>query len=119
MNNNALVKKQSYVHIPQVLNEPKKELIEIITDLDFYGASYIIAEYCGLKKPMYYYIYYFIWQHGWLPECWNIHPFIVLPYHTSEDKSKSYLVARKDQKDYLSTFGYKKVHAIGLPLIYL
>lgn len=81
---------------------------------DQYGSSYIAAEYCNLNRnlnPI---------RHHWLHGCngpWeNNHLNMYVRNFTDQ---YMYLVARKDQEDYLKSNGINNVKAIGLPIVYL
>jgi len=85
-----------------------------------YGDVHIASKYCGFKKN-----HLSIngeWHHGAIIPERNIHPEFVIG---SDGKSFSrrivstFYVAREDQKKYLESCGYKYVHAIGMPIIYL
>jgi hypothetical protein len=95
-----------------------KDIIENFnSEFDYYGASCIAAEYCHFKKTPYT-DRRMIWQHGWIPEFCNIHPYIVIPSADCDNRDNINLVAREDQKTFLMKHGYKNVQAIGLPVIY-
>jgi len=62
------------------------------------------------------------WQHGWIVPERNIHPeFVIGSDGRSYERRErcTFYVARQDQVDYLRSQGYKKVHAIGLPVLYV
>lgn len=84
-----------------------------------YGDAWIVAAYCGfseIPQP-----FSGEWQHGWMMPERNFHPEFVIGNDglSRNRKSKKYLVARKDQVDYLQSEGYTNVTAIGLPIIYV
>ena len=80
-----------------------------------YGALNLIRNYCSFPgwTPG-------EWQHGWLPEFYNNVPEMILGSDglTRFRKSRSYYVAREDQKQTLNKNGYSNVYSIGLPIIY-
>lgn len=98
------------------------ELVE--RDYDPHGGAYgdqkVAAQYCGLQS-----VPYPIkgeWQHGWIAPERNIHPeFVIGSDGRSYQRRKRYTfyVARQDQVSYLRSQGYKEVHAIGLPILYV
>ena len=96
----------------------EKNFFEIRSEIDYYGASYVVAKYCGLAKPMYSNLTD-DWQHGWAPEYYNTNPCRVVPGNFCDNKDTRYFVARKDQQKYLKEHGYKNVFAIGMPIVYL
>lgn len=87
-------------------------------NLEFYGAIYNVASYCGLSRPFLNQKGKFTWQHGWKPSYFNINPKIVIGYDELDPKSV-HLVARVDQKVFLQEHGYQNVHAVGLPICYV
>jgi predicted O-methyltransferase YrrM len=85
-----------------------------------YGDQIVAAKYCGLQSAPY--PVNGEWQHGWIVSERNIHPeFVIGSDGRSFDRRETctFYVARQDQVDYLRSQGYKKVHAIGLPIIYV
>jgi hypothetical protein len=85
----------------------------------WYGAPFIAAKYCGLVEPRW---MNGEWQHGWHPVEHNIHPELVVGNNgKSRDRRgiDHFWVARRDQAAYLRLHGYKRVEAIGLPIVYL
>lgn len=85
-----------------------------------YGAASIAAEYCGrswhLPPPL------GEWQHGWHPAYQNVHPELVVGSTGMSTRSKEwkyFWVARNDQAEFLRSQGYKRVEAIGLPILYV
>ena len=80
---------------------------------DYYGALQLAAEYCGLSKvPAH---FPGSWQHGTWPPWQKIRPEVIV-YDTP--KTVRCFVARQDEVDFLKAGGYRKVQAIGLPIIY-
>jgi len=98
------------------------ELVERDYDLrgGAYGDQKVAAIYCSLQSipcPI-----NGEWQHGWIGPERNIHPeFVIGSDGRSYQRRKRhpFYVARQDQADYLQSQGYKKVHAIGLPILYV
>ena len=85
-----------------------------------YGDQLVAARYCGLATPPH--AIPGEWQHGWIGPERNIHPeFVVGSDGKSQERRASarFFVARQDQADYLGSLGYRHVHAIGLPIVYL
>ena len=80
---------------------------------DYYGALQLAAEYCGLSKvPAH---FPGSWQHGTWPPWQKIRPEVIV---YDSPKTVSCFVARQDEVDFLKAGGYRKVQAIGLPIIY-
>jgi len=98
------------------------ELVKRDYDLSFgaYGDQKVAATYCGFRT-----VPFPIdgeWQHGWIAPERNIHPeFVIGSDGRSYQRRKrhTFYVARDDQVSYLRSQGYKKVHAIGLPILYV
>lgn len=78
---------------------------------DFYGASYLIAQRLGRKKPP---ISFAAWRHGWLHLDPIIHPRLIA---MGTPKTLN-LVATDRQVEILRKFGWPKSVAVGLPFIY-
>jgi len=80
---------------------------------DFYGALQVAADYCGLQKvpPR----FPGNWQHGVWPPWQQIQPEIIV---YDAPKSTTCFVARQDEVTFLKPAGYRRVRAIGLPIIY-
>ncbi|MCX6327723.1 MAG: class I SAM-dependent methyltransferase [Bacteroidia bacterium] len=93
---------------------------KIVKESHAYGDVHIASTYCGFKQDRL--SINGEWQHGAIIPERNIHPEFVIG---SDGRSFSrrtvsaYYVAREDQKKYLESCGYKYVHAIGMPIIYL
>ena len=84
-----------------------------------YGAFQVAASYCGFSVPPS--PFYGEWQHGWHSPEKNFHPEMVVGSNglsMHKRRTLSYLVARKDQEDFLRSHGYLSVHSVGLPIIY-
>jgi hypothetical protein len=96
-----------------------------------YGADLIAREYCGIHEghdevPGY-------WIHGWYPGFHNVDPLIIAQhkklgqhegydYETQRAEEREHTpqwVHRADQVEYLTAHGYRRVRAIGLPIVYL
>lgn len=80
---------------------------------DYYGALQVAAEYCGLRTvparfPC-------CWQHGTWPPWQKIRAEVIV-YNVP--KSIRCFVARQDEVAFLKASGYRRVRAIGLPIIY-
>ncbi len=81
-----------------------------------YGAASIAARYCGLRharSP-----YPGRWQHGWSAPHRSIAP----EYEFSEGSlasSETLWVARVDQQEFLQSYGFTNVRAIGIPIVYV
>jgi hypothetical protein len=81
---------------------------------DYYGALQVAAEYCGLSEvPQH---FPGDWQHGMIPPWHRFRPEIVVYGAPSSHRC---FVARRDEAEFLRAGGYRKVDAIGLPLIYV
>lgn len=80
-------------------------------EIDFYGASAIIAKKLKLEKPLYGLA---SWKHGWL---WydTISPVRLVE---SENKKIHNLVFTKQDEMYLKSYGYTNAVAVGAPFIY-
>lgn len=86
-----------------------------------YGVPFVAAKYCGFDEPPNIRVKG-EWQHGWHPPEHNVHPELVIGSNGLSlltCHKKRFWVARKDQADYLKSAGYRKVAAIGMPIIYL
>jgi FkbM family methyltransferase len=85
-----------------------------------YGDQVIAARYAGLGEPPY--AMRGEWQHGWIAPERNIDPEFALGGDGRSHErraSAAFFVARQDQVAYLGSLGYRHVHAIGLPIVYL
>jgi hypothetical protein len=97
--------------LPEVSNAPRSKQ---------YGARWQAAKYCGLSFPP-----SDIpgeWQHGWNPEYMNWHPEGIVGTDglSRHHKTKAFqFVARRDQEEALSRFGYTRAVAIGHPIVYV
>ena len=85
-----------------------------------YGDLKTAAMYCGLRgTPR---RYPGEWQHGWLSEEYNYHPEDVVGGNGMsrlQRTKRRFFVARDDQRDFLLSQGYRDVHSIGLPIVYV
>jgi hypothetical protein len=83
-----------------------------------YGDNWVVAKYCGFDNIQS--IPKAEWQHGHIIPERNIHPELIIGSDglSKNNKDKTYLVARIDQKVALNNFGYSDVIPIGLPIIY-
>jgi hypothetical protein len=90
---------------------PKYERVWRRSEPDFYGASYLIAEHLGKKKPP---ISFATWRHGWVYYNSIIHP----EFLTNGTTRTLNLVATEQHVQLLKKFGYKKSVAVGLPYLY-
>lgn len=95
----------------------EKRKVDLRSDLDYYGASFIASDYCRFPRSLNP-DRLVVWQHGWLPQHLNIHPYLLVPGNYSDDKNIVALVGRNDQRIYLQSQGYNNVKAIGAPIIY-
>jgi len=94
---------------------PNTKKIKVRTISDGYGATVVAQSYIQLEKK--YYARNFAWQHGWIPDLWNIDRDEVIG-ETYSNKFKNIFVARKSQEDYLINCNVKS-KAIGLPFCYV
>ena len=96
-----------------------------------YGAHLVAREYCDLAAepcivPGY-------WMHGWFPAYHNVNPALIA-HHKRTGQGDGYdfeaqireekehtpqWVGRPDQVEFLSGHGYRKVTAVGLPIVYV
>lgn len=95
-----------------------------------YGADGVARSYAGADGEAHIPGY---WMHGWLPSYHNIDPSLIAlhkqpgqgPRHDyeaqlrMEKRDVPQWVSREDQATYLARHGYRKVRAIGLPIVYL
>ena len=79
-----------------------------------YGVGFSVVRYCGLAA--YPGFFRFRWQHGWHAQHLQVHPMMTI--QETACLEEGILVAREDQKAYLSSHGFSNVHAIGLPIVY-
>jgi len=108
-----------YKPIMNLLNELPPYELRNYTSSIMYGADYVAASYCGLKKAPS--SFRGIWQHGWHPSQDNIHPLLITDGANDYENAKKkeyFWVTRKDQEDFFHQNGFEHVRAIGLPLIY-
>lgn len=80
-------------------------------EIDYYGASWLIANSTGREKPL---ASKARWVHGW-----NRFPTKFLPtiYHSEQHKSEPILVAKTEEARYLNKNGIIS-HAISVPFVY-
>jgi hypothetical protein len=85
-----------------------------------YGEFEILKSFCDLEKRDLI-TFENTYQHGWHGADRNYHPEMVIGTNGKESNNKKriQLVYRKDQEYFLKRNGFKNVHAIGCPLIYL
>ena len=91
---------------------PKIEFIQHENgEIDYYGASWLIANSTGREKPL---ASKARWVHGW-----NRFPTKYLPtiYQSEQHKSEPILVAKKEEARYLNKRGILS-HAVGIPFVY-
>ena len=88
-------------------------------DSEFYGASYIAAQYCGFPQPPRPPRGY--WMHAWGPKQFLEFDSPILYFGPVDVKGKDdyHWVARRDEEALLHRHGYKNAKAIGLPLAYV
>lgn len=98
------------------LKLPEQKLGDISNESDYYGARKTLCDYAGVDSKSY--SLEKIWQHGWIRDRLLIDPAIVLASKHSNKKEASFLVANKQQEDFLKYHGYPKVRAAGMPIIY-
>jgi FkbM family methyltransferase len=100
------------------LKLPQKELIHLRGEIDYYGASYVLSDYCKLdltNKPL----SHVAWVHGWIPDFWNHTDPRLITCQSLRDPNQLILTSKKSVEDYLRSCGYNNVYAIGLPVVYL
>lgn len=101
------------------LQLPSKKLINLRGEIDYYGASYILSEYCGinlLNNPS---LGNVAWIHGWLPDFKiDTDPRIVTAQNF-QNKKQLILTSKLAAESYLRKNGYSNTYAIGLPVVYL
>ena len=90
---------------------PPVERVWRRSEPDFYGASYLIAQRLGRKKPP---ISFAAWRHGWVYVDPIIHPRMLV---MGTPKTLN-LMATDRQVEILRKFGWSKSVAVGLPFIY-
>ena len=102
---------------------------ELVTISDLYGATADLADYCGVPQEQVRLPGY--WTHGWIPQYHNTHPAFVALHKKLKsdayrlqigrhkiDRDEVQLVTRLDQEHYLRANGYRRVKAIGHPIVY-
>ena len=90
---------------------PPVEKIWRRSEADFYGASHIIAQKIGKRKPP---VSFATWCHGWFFSKSVVHP----RFLTMGTRNTLNLMGNQSQVRILKEFGYKKAVAVGLPYIY-
>lgn len=88
-------------------------------NVEFYGASYAAARYCGYPAPPQRPCG--SWMHGWGPKQWLEFddPMLYFGPVDLKDKTEYHWVARQDEEDLLRRHGYTKARAIGMPIVYV
>src|SRR5437870_394945 len=102
------------------LELPEVQILDSCTvDSEFYGASVVAAEYCGFDRPPHTPRGY--WMHGWGGKQWLEFDSPILYFGPVDLKGPHdyHWVSRQDEADLLLRHGYKKVRAIGLPIVYV
>jgi FkbM family methyltransferase len=82
-----------------------------------YGAESITARYCGIgrvRPPI-----SGVWAHGWIPRYLMLDPAIVINQYNAPKAEERYFVTTEIQRDFLLQHGFRDVHAIGLPVVYV
>jgi hypothetical protein len=95
---------------------PEQLIGAFANESDYYGARKALCEYAGLDSEKY--SLEWIWQHGWIRDRLLVDPAIILTSKHSAKRNKSFLVANRQQQEYLRQHGYHKVKAAGMPIIY-
>lgn len=79
-----------------------------------YGAYEVAARYMGLsslpRRPV-------LWQHG-LFGPWDQIEGDVLVYHAPGARGRDVFVARQDEEHFLRSQGFRRVFAVGMPIVY-
>jgi hypothetical protein len=79
-----------------------------------YGAGHVLSAYAGVSWPR---SFHARWQHGWAPRFRQVDPTLVIQERSG--LNDRILVGRPDEVRYLKAHGYRRVHAIGLPMAYV
>ena len=88
---------------------------QLPSTVSFYGAERVLNRYCRRTSEVV--PGNFSWQHGWCcQQRQEIDPVLLVKEPVIEP-SKTYLVARQDEADYLAANGLRS-QAIGLPFVY-
>lgn len=95
---------------------PEQQMGHFANESDYYGARRALCKYAGLDPNKY--SLEWIWQHGWIRDRLLVDPAIILTSKHSAKRNKSFLVANRQQQEYLRQHGYRKVKAAGMPMIY-
>jgi FkbM family methyltransferase len=102
------------------LSLPEVQILEPCSiNTEFYGASAVAAEYCGFKdRPRAARGY---WMHGWGPKQYLEfdNPVLYFGLVDLQGKNDYHWVSRQDEENLLRRHGYKKVKAIGMPIVYV
>lgn len=81
-------------------------------EADFYGASHVIAELTGRRKPP---VSFATWRHGWVDPWWVRDPRLHL---MDQRRNYRHLVFTQEHVNLLKEYGFNRVHAVGAPIIY-
>jgi hypothetical protein len=90
---------------------PPVETIWRRSEADFYGASYVIAQQIGKKKPP---VSFAAWRHGWFFSKSVVHPCFL----AKGTRRTLNLMGTQRQVRILKEYGYNNAVAVGLPYIY-
>lgn len=100
------------------INLPPYEPIPLRAEIDYYGASGVLSDYCGVNltnKP----VENVAWSHGWIPDFYiDTDPRLVTG-QSLFDQGQKLLASKVSIEKYLRNCGYSDTHAIGLPVTYL
>lgn len=99
---------------------PPRQKIWANSPIHYYGASELLSRYSKVDRSSLQQISG-IWQHGWISARRTIHPALVIGgtgSYEAQKESELFLVGRQDHAQLLRAAGYKKVEAIGLPVVY-
>ncbi len=83
---------------------------------DFYGASSIAGDYCGVVSPPAH-VMAGIWHHGWTPFFASLSRLDF--FYLGDPRKVRLWVSRKNEETYLKQQGYPHVRAIGHPIVYV
>jgi FkbM family methyltransferase len=115
----SLTGRPAAVSPPAELELPEVQILDSCSvNYEFYGALVNAAQYCGFKQPPT--TPRGSWPHGWGPKQWLEFDDPMLYFGPVDLKGKTdhHWVSRRDEADLLCRHGYKKVKAIGLPIVY-
>jgi hypothetical protein len=90
----------------------------LFDEFDYYGASYVLSKYLNAKFKNRE-CTRLVYTHGWIPDYWLGSDPRIIYAQSYLDKNQLILVARESIKNYLISLGYRNVHSIGLPIVYL